>query len=590
MRDCPTGVCIRNSTQGMEKKVYQTLLLIFLAVSFLAGPEAVCKTPNKPAILLKEADRCREALYRSQKKKKYRDNWLRCIERYKKVYTRYPKSDQAPWAIYHSAGLYTGLHRYSGSAKYLHEAVSLYKRIVDQYPSHLLADDAQYRIGEIFYKYKKDPSRAYVEFLKVEVKFPSGDMRPRAKKMLDRLAVVLSRREGNEAKKVPAASRPGLVSVKDIRYWSTPNYTRVVIDLDDRVKYECHLIESDPTLGKPRRFYLDLKNAHVTSDIDRTIAIKDDLLKRARAGQYTADTVRVVLDMESIGEYKVFPLYDPSRIVIDVRRSERPAPEDIQRLAQKERVPRKGIRKAKGPEGKVSLAQQLGLNVRRIVIDPGHGGRDPGCNARGGIKEKNITLSIARLLAKELRKEIGCEVFLTRTKDIYLPLERRTAIANMRKADLFISLHVNAHRSRRVRGLETYFLNIATDEGAVVVAARENATSEKNISDLQSILSDLMLNTKIHESSRLAYKIQKGMVTDIGTKYGPVKDLGVKQAPFYVLIGAQMPAVLVEAGFLTNRTEKRRLLSKNYHKWLAEGIARGIKDYIATIDQTYQGG
>ncbi len=574
----------------MNKKVYQTLLFIFLAASFLAGSKAICKASSRPANLLQKADSCRKTLYSSEKKKKYRHNWLGCIRQYERIYALYPDSDQAPWAVYHSARLYTDLYRYSGSARYLEDAIGLYKRLVDKYFGHFLADDAQYRIGEIFYTYKKDVGRAYVEFLKVEVKFPSGDMKGKAQKMLDKLAVILSKREKNGEKGANDASGPKLVSVKDIRYWSTPNYTRVVVDLDNRVEYEYHLLKADPKVNKPRRLYLDLKNARVTSEIDHTITIKDDLLKRARAGQFTEDTVRVVLDMESIGQYKVFPLYDPFRIVLDVRKSEGTETEGAQGLALKKRGPEKGIKKAKGTDRTVSLARQLGLNVSRVVIDPGHGGKDPGCRVRGGIEEKDITLKIAKLLAKKLEQELGCKVFLTRDKDTYLPLERRTAIANMKKADLFISLHVNAHRSSRIHGLETYFLNIATDEGAVMVAARENATSQKNISDLQLILNDLMLNTKILESSRLAHRIQKGMVSGLERDYSSVRDLGVKQAPFYVLIGAEMPAVLIEVGFLTNRMDRKMLLSKRYQEKVAEGIGKGIKDYIASIEKVYQGG
>jgi len=572
------------------KKVYQTLLFILLATPFLAGSEAFCKVPDKSAILLTKADKCKKILYRSKKKKKYRHNWLKCIGLYEKVYTRYPKSKKAPWAIYRSAGLNAGLYRYSGSTRDLDKAIALYRRIVRKYSSHTLADDAQFRIGEIYYKYKKDPSRAYVEFLKVDVKFPSGDMRPKAKKMLDKLAVILSKRAGDKGKRTHAESKSSLVSVKKIRHWSTPNYTRVVVDLDNRVKYEYHLLKADPKVNKPRRFYLDLKNARVASKNDLDKTIKDGLLRRARASQYKKDKVRVVLDMESVGQYKVFPLYDPFRIVVDVRRNGKPKAKGKHKTALKKRVPRKGIKKTKGPDTTVSLARQLGLNVRRVVIDPGHGGRDPGCLVRGGIKEKDITLSMAKLLAKKLKKELGCEVFLTRNRDVYLTLERRTAIANMKKADLFISLHVNAHKNKRVRGLETYFLNIATDEGAVEVAARENATSQKNISDLQSILSDLMLNTKIHESSRLAHEVQRGMVTRINRKYKRVKNLGVKQAPFYVLIGADMPAVIVEAGFLTNHTEKKRLISKKYQQRVADGIGEGIKKYIDTIERVHQRG
>ena len=171
-----------------------------------------------------------------------------------------------------------------------------------------------------------------------------------------------------------------------------------------------------------------------------------------------------------------------------------------------------------------------------------------------------------------------------------MSLERRTAFANMKKADLFISLHINAHKQKNIHGLETYFLNMATDKRAVMVAARENATSEKNISDLQTILNDLMLNTKISESNRLAYEVQKGMIFHIKKRYKKVKSLGVKQAPFYVLIGAEMPAILVETGFITNPTERKRLLSQKYLESLANGIVRGINSYIKSIDEAYKGG
>jgi N-acetylmuramoyl-L-alanine amidase len=405
--------------------------------------------------------------------------------------------------------------------------------------------------------------------------------------MLDQLAAVLSEKDNYRDR---AGEKRTSIAVKDIRHWSTPNYTRVVIDLDGPVKYKHHLLKADPGLKKPRRLYLDLENSHVTSKIESPVPIKDGLLQRARAGQYTKDTVRVVLDAESIEGYKVFHLHDPFRIVVDVRRTEKKNAGDKPKLALKKRTVRKGFRRAEVPKDSMSLARQLGLNVKRIVIDPGHGGKDPGCNARGGVKEKNIVLSIARILKKKIKEEIGCEVFLTRNRDVFLPLERRTAIANMKKADLFISLHVNAHRNRKISGLETYFLNMATDERSVMVAARENATSEKNISDLQTILNDLMLNTKIAESSRLAHNVQKGMVSRVRKKYTRAKSLGVKQAPFYVLIGAQMPSVLVETGFLTNRTERKRLLSKKYQESVAEGICAGIKTYIKSIDQKYKGG
>ena len=180
--------------------------------------------------------------------------------------------------------------------------------------------------------------------------------------------------------------------------------------------------------------------------------------------------------------------------------------------------------------------------------------------------------------------------FLTRENDVFLPLEKRTAIANMKKADLFISLHANAHKNSRYQGLETYILNIALDEESMSVAARENATSTKNISDLQMILNDLMLNTKINESSRLAEFVHKSLVRELRKRYRSVKNRGVRQAPFYVLIGAEMPAILVEIGYITNSIENKRLKSGSYLEKTAAGIAKGIDLYIKDMGLTYKGG
>ena len=568
-------------------------IMACLAVAFLTAPPHIeAKAVNKAAILLQNADRAKKALYGSSKKKRYRHNWIKCADQYQMVYNRYPKSRSAAWALYRSADLYANLYKYSNKSRDLNKAIALYRKLAAQYGKHSLADDAQYKIGEIYYKTKKDPSQAYVEFLKVDVRFPKGDMRPRAKKMLDKLAVTLNKKMKRENGAPGPISETETAMVKDIRYWSSPNYTRVVIDVKAPVKYEHHLLKADPGHKKPRRLYLDLQNARVSKSIDSVVPIKDDLLQKARAGQYTKNTVRVVLDIEKLGGYNVFHLYDPFRIVVDVRGFEKRKPKTRlkPRLSTKKRKVRRGIRRTKEPDQTISLARQLGLNVNRIVIDPGHGGKDPGCKSHRKYKEKNITLALAKRLASRLKKEIGCEVFLTRNKDTFLSLEQRTAIANMKKADLFISLHVNAHKDGRIHGLETYFLNMATDQRAVMVAARENATSEKNISDLQTILNDLMLNTKIRESSRLAHQVQNGMVGGAKKRYKGIRSLGVKQAPFYVLIGAQMPAILVEVGFLSNRTERKRLINKTYQERLAAGICDGIKLYIESIDQSNQEG
>ena len=569
--------------------VRSVLFSVFFLILF-SSLALECDARTSTARLLAKADKSRVSLYKSSKRMKYRHNWMKSINQYENIYKKYPKSAEAPWAMFRAAGMFVKLNRYSGRESDVNTALELYEKVTQDYPDHRLADDSQYRIGEIYYSHKKDLTKAYFEFLKLDIKYPSGDMRPRANKMMDKLSALLGNKEKKEEthgveKKAPSGKE--FATVRDIRHWSTPTYTRVVIDLDKPTEYTDHLLKKDPDLKKPRRLYLDLKNTHVGKDIDDTIPIKDGLLRTARAGQYKPDTVRVVLDIESISGYKAFRLHDPFRIVVDVQSNNIV---DENSPKKKQRKPGKGVLKPANPDKTLSLARQLGLSVKRIVLDPGHGGKDPGCIFKGGIKEKDITLALAKKLKVKIEKKLSCEVLMTRTTDVFIPLDERTAFANVKKADLFISLHVNAHEQHNIYGIETYYLNMATDKQAVLVAARENATSEKNISDLQSILNDLILNTKISESSKLAYDVQNGIMDDVKTKYSQHRSLGVKQAPFYVLIGAEMPAILIETGFITNSTERKRLISDHYKDVLADGIVGGIESYMKSIDQVYMGG
>jgi N-acetylmuramoyl-L-alanine amidase len=199
-------------------------------------------------------------------------------------------------------------------------------------------------------------------------------------------------------------------------------------------------------------------------------------------------------------------------------------------------------------------------------------------------------LQVARKLAQKIREELKLEAVLTRNSDRFLTLEERTAFANTQGADLFISIHTNANRDRRAYGIETYFLNLATDEEAIRVAAMENATSTKNISDLQKILYDLMQNAKINESSRLAAYVQGSVVGHLKeNRYERIKSKGVKQAPFYVLLGAQMPSILIEASFISNPRECKRLADPKFQDRLAAGVVQGIRNYIkATAPEAYQ--
>jgi N-acetylmuramoyl-L-alanine amidase len=568
----------------------------------------------------------RERLLASPQQMKLHDNWLRCIDKLLAYHKRNPKGGNAPLTLLLAGDLYCRLHGYSGRPEDLTAGLDLFGRVVKGYPGSAEAPEALYQTAETCRRYgrKQEADAAYRELLRA---YPASPRATKAAKGAARLKLDVPRLEPapqasvktsiQEAAAEPVAAPPEEAApppvpkrgpvraavVEGVRSWSASGYTRLVIDVSGEASFQGHLVPADPLLHKPKRVFVDISPARRGQRLDNELAIDDALLLKARSAQHSANTVRVVLDVKDIESYKVFALRDPYRVVIDVRGvalpppPPPPKPETVALAAAKapearppEVKPSEMTRPAlpeapaaKPPKG-VSLAEQLGLKVARVVIDPGHGGKDPGAIGPGGVEEKSVVLEIARALGELMRREIGCEVLLTRDSDIFLPLEERTAIANTRKGDLFISIHANACPDRKGRGVETYFLNFTTDKESIRVAARENATSAKNLSDLQMILNDLMLHSKISESSRLAEHVQRRLVNELRGSYDDIIDKGVKKAPFYVLIGAQMPAVLVEASFITNRTEAERLASDAYRQMVAKGIMAGIRGYIEEIE------
>ena len=254
-----------------------------------------------------------------------------------------------------------------------------------------------------------------------------------------------------------------LAILNEIKHWSNPDYTRISIELDRDTTWETHeLGKGEP--GKPGRIYIDINHTRLGKGI-RDITIGDGLLKGARVGQYRADVVRVVLDTENIKDYKIFPLSEPSRLVIDVR-GERPT--EISRLdpviSAKPEKATEGKKEEPAPatEKKARPARRPAISkIRRIVVDPGHGGHDPGAVGPNGVREKDVVLAIGLKLRELLKEELGLDVVMTRSTDVFIPLEERTAIANKVNADLFVSVHANAAQNRSAAGIETYYLNLA---------------------------------------------------------------------------------------------------------------------------------
>jgi N-acetylmuramoyl-L-alanine amidase len=242
--------------------------------------------------------------------------------------------------------------------------------------------------------------------------------------------------------------------------------------------------------------------------------------------------------------------------------------------------------RSKAPEknltGGFSIARQLGLGVSRIVIDPGHGGHDPGAAGKD-VSEAELVLDVSLRLEKLLQKVQGMEVVLTRRTDEFVSLQERTAIANREGADLFLSIHANASDSPFARGVETYFLNFANNLGAAGVAARENAASGQAMAALPDLVKMIALNNKLDESRDLATIVQHAMIERLRGVNKSLKDLGVKQAPFAVLIGAAMPSVLAEVSFVTNTQDARQLRSSAYRQRIAEALANAVRKYQTSL-------
>jgi len=235
--------------------------------------------------------------------------------------------------------------------------------------------------------------------------------------------------------------------------------------------------------------------------------------------------------------------------------------------------------------GGFSLSRQLGLGVSRIVIDAGHGGHDPGAQVKG-LNESELTLDIALRLEELLKKEPGIEVILTRRTDDYVPLEERTAIANRENADLFLSIHANASRSVMARGVETYFLSFAATAEAEAVAARENSANAGDMHKLPDIIKAIALNDKVGESRDLAGMVQEAMVSRLRRSNKDLRNLGVKKAPFVVLIGAGMPSVLAEVSFITNKQEQQLLKTNAYKDRIAEALHAAVMRYRRSLKGT----
>jgi len=579
----------------LKSKNYRRVSFIAAITLLVAIPATAL--PNSPQELFERA----ETLYRQLEvvdPSGEASSWTRVADAFADVAARYPESPLAPQALWRVSRIY-GRRARSGDDVAASRQLETYRNLVQRYPASLHAPEALLRLAvdaeaasgaraaslysRLLQRYPGTPQATLARNRMSELVRANPNIEPGG---VDALAPVepsgddvMVPIEPDEAGAVGRAldetsvmvTSGDLARLTGVRHYSDRTHTRVVLDLDRSVRFQTGEARD------PQRLFIDLQGVGAPASLDgavvrgreQVIVIPGEAVSRVRVALNQPGIVRVVVDLGNSARYTLFTLDNegqPFRIVIDVPTA------SVAARVNSERRPRKS-------EGE-SISEQLGLGVHRVVIDPGHGGTDPGAIGRTGATEKQLTLDLSLVLAKRLR-DAGYEVLLTRSDDSTVSLQERTEFANGVDADLFISIHINSARNRRLRGFETYYLDLAIDPGAAETAARENASSEAgSMGDLDEMLETIMKNDFRGASAELAASVQDSLVMHVAKSYQAVHDLGVKTAPFFVLVGANMPAILVEASFVSNAEEEAWLKSAAYRSEIAEAIEIGLQSYV----------
>jgi N-acetylmuramoyl-L-alanine amidase len=455
----------------------------------------------------------------------------------------------------------------------------------------LLASDAFWEFGQ-----RDERARALTLFNALASRYPTSSLTKQSTSHVQRL----------DAAKPSADDLSATAGVlRAIRRESLAGAMRVTLEFAGETIFHEEELAAQP------RVVIDLQNTRPVDNLkDLTQAFSNDVVRQIRVGSAAGVRTRVVLDLQARTPHTTYALYNPYRVVVDFARdlgSAKDTKGDVgtkdtegvlgTKTAKVETTPARNgkaatskatqqtsalnPRAAKGREG-FSLSRQLGLGVGRVVIDPGHGGYDPGA-MKDGVTEADVVLDVSMRLERLLLQQPGVEVVLTRRTNAFVPLEQRTALANRVGADLFLSIHANASEDDRARGIETYFLNFATNPAAEAIAARENATAAGTMRQLPDIVKAIALNNKIDESRDFATLVQSAIMERLKQGNRAAKDLGVKQAPFMVLIGATMPSILAEISFLTNPQEAALLRDIAYRQQVAEALFNGIMRYQQSL-------
>ena len=578
---------------------------LLLALLGVASPAAAAQPSRAERLRVakeayERAQRLRASLQGTPEDKRTEKDYLKIINLYLRVYDQAPFANVAADALAASGEMYLEMGQRFGD-QYLNKSIETYSQLRKEYPESRHSDDALFNIAQVYNLHLKDKDKAkesYESFLKT---YPRSRHAAKAKEALR--AIIAE--ESKPAPSKAAAAPSGRIQVRNLRYWNAENYTRVVVDLDREVKYQ------QARISDPDRIFIDLFDTELSTILQgKSFDIDNGLLNRIRVAENRGGVTRVVLEVKDVEDYSVFSLPEPFRLVVDIRG---PSTTVAKKTPPKEKPEETTSARSKAVEsaskapaapdasrpvlpappsvpkptasGNHTLSRALGLKVGRIVIDPGHGGHDTGTIGPTGFMEKDLVLDVSRRLGKLLEEQLGAEVVYTREDDTFVPLENRIALANEKQADLFVSVHANYSRDRRVRGVETYYLNFSSDPEVLEVAARENALSQKGVHELQDLVKQISTNEKIAESKELARELVNNLHTELRKSgNGEVRNRGVKQAPFVVLIGGTMPSVLTEISFLSNPEDERMMKSPSGRQAAAEALFSGVSKYLESIN------
>ncbi|MFT3707414.1 MAG: N-acetylmuramoyl-L-alanine amidase [Archangium sp.] len=533
-----------------------------------------------------------------QKRRALRHHWQNVAKKFDAVAAKYPRSDRAPEALFNSGELYNELSRFSAKDEDREASERAYRKLMDGWPKHKLADDAALSLARMLANHEGDV-RGARRVIEAALK-NAGDK----KKALGDLLATLPRSEKDDDAPVVAKKS------KDAEDESAPAAKKSdVASKKGKSKKSADDDQADEVASKKSKKSDDAKKLKDLDDDQPVVVAKAVTAKKEAPPTDVAEAIRrAIKPLENVtGVGGEGPLTAQARRLPTATRPDDDPParadEDdvdegeepvVTSLAERLRDVRIGARKPideseaksrlqklmKADAGSdITLAQQLGLKVRRVIIDAGHGGHDTGAIGPKGTKEKDVALAIAKKLAAQL-EAAGLEVILTRDDDTFVKLEDRTRFANKQKGDLFISIHCNAAPTKTLRGIETYTLNTSSNRYSIRLAARENATTERGVGDLQYILADLATKANTGESSQLAERVQRSLVRDLSGSYKGVKDLGTKEALFFVLLGARMPAILVETSFLSHPEEEERLADEDYQQKIADSISESVTGFL----------